>query len=119
VQRPHDGLVCGDRIYFTTVDGRIVIANRHSLSIDQIIDLNEIHRVRHNQDVLLGWCRGVLPLDERRLWVGFTRVRKTKFMENLLWIKHAFKDKKELLTLLSMTSLMGSACRRLIWTSME
>jgi hypothetical protein len=94
VQRPHDGLVCGDRIYFTTVDGRIVIANRHSLQVDQVIDLNEIHRVRHNQDALLGWCRGILPIDERRLWVGFTRVRKTKFTENVLWIKHAFKNKE-------------------------
>ncbi|HXM66186.1 MAG TPA: hypothetical protein VN911_05600 [Candidatus Acidoferrum sp.] len=94
VQRPHDGLLCGDRIYFTTVDGRVVIANRHSLAIDQIIDLNEIHRVRHKQDVLLGWCRGILPLDERRLWVGFTRVRKTKFTENVMWIKHAFKDRE-------------------------
>ncbi len=28
VQRPHDGYVVGDRIYFTTVDGHIVIANR-------------------------------------------------------------------------------------------
>jgi hypothetical protein len=24
--------------------------------------------------------------------VGFTRVRKTKFKENVLWIKHAFRD---------------------------
>jgi hypothetical protein len=93
VQRPHDGLVCGDQIYFTTVDGRIVIANRHSLEIDRIIDLNEIHRAR-NQEELLGWCRGLLPLDERKLWVGFTRVRKTKLTENVMWIKHAFKEKE-------------------------
>jgi hypothetical protein len=95
VQRPHDGLVCDNRIYFTTVDGRIVIVNRTSLEIDQIIDLNEIHRARNQDDVLLGWCRGVLPLDERRLWVGFTRVRKTQFTENVMWIKHAFKEKEK------------------------
>jgi hypothetical protein len=94
VQRPHDGLVWGDRVYFTTVDGRIVIANRHNLAIEKIVDLHEIHRVRHQEDTLLGWCRGVLPLDERRVWVGFTRVRKTKFKENVLWIKHAFKEKE-------------------------
>jgi len=94
VQRPHDGLVRGDRIYFTTVDGRVVIADRHSLAIDEIIDLNEIHRTQHQPDVLLGWCRGILPIDERRVWVGFTRVRKTKFTENVLWIKHAFKEKE-------------------------
>jgi hypothetical protein len=35
-----------------------------------------------------------LPVDDRRLWVGFTRVRKTKFTENVMWIKHAFKEKE-------------------------
>jgi hypothetical protein len=94
VQRPHDGLVFGGRIYFTTVDGRIVIASRQSLAIEQIIDLNEIHQNRHQAEVLLGWCRGILPLDERRVWVGFTRVRKTKFTENVMWIKHAFKERE-------------------------
>ena len=43
---------------------------------------------------MLGWCRGLLPLDSRRLWVGFTRVRKTRFKENLLWVKHAFRDRE-------------------------
>jgi hypothetical protein len=95
VQRPHDGLVVEDRIYFTTVDGRIVIANRQSLAVEQIIDLSEIHRGQDQSDVLLGWCRGVLPLDESRLWVGFTRVRKTKITENVMWIKHAFRDKEK------------------------
>ncbi len=95
VQRPHDGLVVGGRIYFTTVDGRIVIANRHTLKVDEIIDLNEIHRTQEHQDVLLGWCRGLLPMDERRVWIGFTRVRKTKFTENVMWIKHAFRDKEK------------------------
>lgn len=109
VQRPHDGLLCGDRIYFTTVNGRIVIANRHSLEVDRIIDLNEIHRVRHQDDTLLGWCRGLLPLDERRIWVGFTRVRKTKFTENVLWIKHGFKE-KERPTHIALYDIEGGEC---------
>lgn len=86
VESPHDGLICEDRIYFTTVDGRIVIANSRTLQLEKIVDLKEIN----GSDVLLGWCRGVLPLDERRIWVGFTRVRKTKFLENVLWVKHVF-----------------------------
>jgi len=93
VQRPHDGLVRGNRIYFTTVDGRIVIADRGRLEVEQIIDLNEIHKVNNpGDDAVLGWCRGILPVDERRVWVGFTRVRKTRFKENVLWIKHAFRE---------------------------
>ena len=87
VQSPHDGLICGDRIYFTTVDGKIVIANPRTLQVDDIVDLKKIN----GSDVLLGWCRGVLPLDERRIWVGFTRVRKTKFRENILWVKNIYR----------------------------
>jgi len=92
VQRPHDGLVYGNRIYFTTVDGRIVIADRSRLEVVQIIDLNEIHKGHERENVVLGWCRGILPLDERRVWVGFTRVRRTRFKENVLWIKHSFGE---------------------------
>jgi hypothetical protein len=92
VQRPHDGLVCGNRIYFTTVDGKIVIADRGRLEVEQVVDLNEIHKAHGGDNALLGWCRGILPLDERRFWVGFTRVRKTRFKENVLWIKHAFTE---------------------------
>ena len=109
VEKPHDGLVIGDRIYFTTVDGRIVIANRHSLEIDQIVDLHEIHRTRQHREVLLGWCRGVLPIDERRVWVAFTRVRKTKFTENVLWIKHGFNE-KELATHIALYDIAEGKC---------
>jgi hypothetical protein len=27
-----------------------------------------------------------------KLWVGFTRVRKTRFLDNVLWVKHVFKE---------------------------
>lgn len=85
VEKPHDGLVYGDRIYFTVVDGKIVIANRRNLSVEQIIDLQEIGR--EDEQVLPAWCRGLLPVDDRRIWVGFTRIRETKFRENIRWIK--------------------------------
>jgi hypothetical protein len=39
------------------------------------------------QQSLLGWCRGLLPIDEQKVWVGFTRIRKTRFRENILWVK--------------------------------
>jgi hypothetical protein len=84
-QRPHDGYVFGDRIYFTTVDGHIVIADRKTLQVKETIDLNQMSR---EPGQTLGWCRGVLPVDERWLWVGFTRVRPTKFVENVTWIRH-------------------------------
>jgi hypothetical protein len=85
VERPHDGYVFGDKIYFTTVDGHVVIASTRTLKTEQSIDLNQM-TPRSGQ--VLGWCRGVLPVDERYVWVGFTRVRPTKFVENIAWIKH-------------------------------
>jgi len=29
----------------------------------------------------------LLPLDERHIWVGFTRIRQTIFRENVRWVK--------------------------------
>ncbi len=88
VQSPHDGLVCGDRIYFTTVDGRIVTVDRRTLQVSAVIDLKEFS----NRNTLLGWCRGLLPVDDHTIWVGFTRVRKTKIAENVLWVRSVFRE---------------------------
>ncbi len=88
-QGPHDGLVIGDRIYFTTVDGHVLLANRKTLKVEENIDLNAMSEssMREAGGQILGWCRGLLPVDERWIWVGFTRVRPTKFVENIAWIK--------------------------------
>lgn len=88
IQAPHDGLVRGGNIYFTTVDGHIVVVSADSLQIDEVVDLKAIN----GQKALLGWCRGLLPVAETKFWIGFTRVRKTKFRENLLWVKNVFRD---------------------------
>ena len=85
VQSPHDGYIAGDKIYFTTVDGHVVIANKETLEVEQTIDLNTMSG---QSGQILGWCRGLLPIDERWLWVGFTRVRPTRFIENVAWMKH-------------------------------
>jgi hypothetical protein len=88
VEYPHDGLVRFDKMYFTLVDGRTVIASTSSLQVEQIIDLKTID----NPNALLGWCRGILPLSPSRWWVGFSRVRKTRFQENILWVKKVIKE---------------------------
>jgi hypothetical protein len=88
VQRPHDGYVVGEWIYFTTVDGHLVIANRHSLKVDEVVDLNTID---NPQQRILGWCRGIAVMENNKVWVGFTRIRSTRFKENLLWAKHGFE----------------------------
>lgn len=88
VQNPHDGLLFAGKIYFTSVDGRVIIANPASLQVEKVVDLKQID----GQDALLGWCRGVLPVDDERVWVGFTRIRKTRFRENVLWVRSVLRE---------------------------
>jgi len=87
VAQPHDGLLRGHNLYFTTVDGRVVVADAHSLQVKETVNLQSIN----GHDALLGWCRGLLPIDKTKLWVGFTRIRKTQFKENILWVKSIFR----------------------------
>lgn len=88
LQSPHDGLVRGEKIFFTTVDGHIVIGDLASLQVERVIDLKSID----GSNTLLGWCRGILPVDHSRYWVGFTRVRKTNLQENILWVRNIFHE---------------------------
>jgi predicted Zn-dependent protease with MMP-like domain len=90
VEKPHDGHVVGDWIYFTTVDGHLVVANRDTLRVEEIFDLNAIDNPTHQ---VLGWCRGVAVMEKEKVWVGFTRIRTTLFKENLLWAKHGFETR--------------------------
>ena len=92
VQRPHDGHVVGDWIYFTTVDGHLVVASRHTLKVEDVFDLNKID---NEQQLVLGWCRGLAVMEHDRVWVGFTRIRQTRFKENLLWAKNGFETRRK------------------------
>jgi hypothetical protein len=87
IQRPHDGLLFNGLLYFTTVDGHVVIVNPATLKIERTHDLNKMSGCDGADGGTLGWCRGLLPLDERLVWIGFTRVRPTKFLENLSWVR--------------------------------
>jgi hypothetical protein len=88
VQAPHDGNIRGDKVYFTTVDGHVVVANGNSLQVEEIIDLKQID----GKNSMLGWCRGLLLEDERTAWVGFSRIRKTWQQENVRWVKSVLRE---------------------------
>jgi hypothetical protein len=45
-----------------------------------------------NQWNISGWCRGILVVHRQLVWVGFTRIRKTMVMDNLIWIKKGFRQ---------------------------
>jgi hypothetical protein len=81
LERLHDGHVIGNRVYFTTVDGRIVCANTHTRRIERVFDLNKMG----GEGVPLGWCRGLL-VEENIAYVGFSRIRQTAIKENVKWL---------------------------------
>ena len=86
VERIHDGVVHGDHIYFTAVNGTLAVADKESLEIVELIDLNTLERGGR----VLGWCRGVAPGDDG-VWVGFSRLRATSTRENVAWVKGGFR----------------------------
>ncbi|HEU5097961.1 MAG TPA: hypothetical protein VFU22_02880 [Roseiflexaceae bacterium] len=85
-KRIHDGVLHQGYVYFTSVDGSVVVVNADTLQIEQLIDLNSMHA----EGTLLGWCRSLL-IDGDLLWAGFSRIRPTKFRENVSWMVRGFK----------------------------
>jgi hypothetical protein len=88
-ERIHDGLLHEGRLYFTTVDGKIVVVDAETLRRVEQIDLTTFHDDR----ALLGWCRGVY-IDGDHLWVGFSRIRPTRFRANVAWAARGFRHSK-------------------------
>ena len=89
-ERIHDGLEHEGLIYFTSVDGKIVVVDRKTIQLVDIVDLNPLH----GRGELMGWCRGLAFDDDERLWVGFSRLRPTQFRDNVAWVKKGFKRMK-------------------------
>jgi hypothetical protein len=83
----HDGILRGDRLYFTAVNGQVIVMNRDGSDV-QRYDLNEIaDKASSRIDAPLGWCRGLEVLDDGRVVVGFSRMRQTKWKERVKWAK--------------------------------
>ena len=87
-ERIHDGVVADGRIHFTTVHGQVVIVDAQTLEVLERLDLPTLHGDRRQ---LRGWCRGVLPAAGGLLWVGFSRIRPTRFRENVGWVSRGFR----------------------------
>ena len=108
VERPHDGYVSGEWIYFTTVNGNIVVVARETLRVVDVIDLNQM---AHEHGRSLGWCRGLAPMPDGTMWVAFSHIRPTRFRENLLWMKHGFEEVSQP-THIALYDLNRRACLR-------
>ena len=88
IEGVHDGVVDSknETALFTTVDGHIIQVDLRRAKVNRVIDLNEIHR----SEEALGWCRSILAIDQNHVLVGFSRIRHTKFVENIRWVAHRF-----------------------------
>ncbi len=102
---PHDGIVHDDLIYFTTVNAYVVIANPRTLKIEDVINLNSIH----GPEIQLGWCRS-LYIEDGNTWVGFSRLRSTRFRENVKWVIQGCK--KVLPSRIARYDLKARECRQ-------
>jgi hypothetical protein len=83
---PHDGIHHGDAIYFTSVDGHIIQIDAATLKMRQAIDLN----AAEGTEQPLGWCRGLFVTGDIA-WVGFSRLRPTRFRSNVRWLKRGLR----------------------------
>lgn len=92
---PHDGLIRGDLIYFTTTDGCVAIYDWRRGKPIETIKLSDFQQ----SGELLGWCRGIELAVESTAWIGFSRIRPTWLRKNLSWIKQGFQLKGEYGTL--------------------
>jgi hypothetical protein len=79
----HDGLVHDSGVYFTVVRGEIVVVDGAERIVRRRVDLNRIA----GNGPPLGWCRGIEVLDADHVVVAFSRLRPTKWRENVRWAK--------------------------------
>lgn len=99
LERPHDGHLIEGLLHYTTVNGCVVMINPNTRETHKILDLNTCKR-----DVRpLGWCRG-LAREGDTLFLGFSRLRPTKLLSNLGWVKDI---RRNLSTSVSRPTRMG------------
>lgn len=84
----HDGVVTGDRVHLTSVNGFVAELDLPSGDRLRTLDLNEATKASRP----LGWCRGIAVVDDASWLVGFTRIRPTRWRENLSWVKSRVTD---------------------------
>jgi hypothetical protein len=96
-ERPHDGVVFDGILYFSTVDGRIFKIDPDSLQITDVIDLKRFggkEGFDSRGGEILGWTRGIYHVTSDLVWVGFTRLRPTRFRSNVQFLANGFVHPK-------------------------
>ncbi len=73
----HDGVVRDGYIYFTSVNGTVLVVDRNSLKVEDRIDFSSEKRV--------GWTRGVEVVGQKA-YIGVTKIRHSKYREYTRWM---------------------------------
>jgi len=121
LERPHDGIVVDDHVYFTTVDGRVVRANLACHKVDAVFNLADLFSTVQP----LGWCRGLKVIDHDRVIVGFSRLRPTRWERNVHWAARKLKsaggaESKNWYTFPTRITCLDLARGKIIWeTNLE
>jgi hypothetical protein len=87
IQYVHDGVAANGRLYFTSVDGNIMIVDPETLSVTETVNIGDIL----NYEYPLGWCRGIKVIGDDRVIVAFSRLRSTKLKDKVSWAKAQVK----------------------------
>lgn len=110
---PHDGVLRAGRLHFTTVDGTLRVFDAETRSPRECVDLSSYWE--RPRSVELGWCRGIEPVDEARMLVGFSALRPTAFRENLRWLKSRAQGREPVRSLPTRVALVDLEAGRLVW----
>jgi len=110
-ERLHDGFVHDGKVFFTSVDGKVVVADPGTGRVLKVHDLNAMTEANKT----LGWCRGLHVLDAERVLVGFSRIRRSKFRENLQWMKYRLGQREDAGKLPTRVACYDLAKGRLEW----
>ncbi|MCA0148546.1 MULTISPECIES: hypothetical protein [Rossellomorea] len=70
----HDGETHNGKIYFTQVDRRVIVVNSATLKVEREVNLVEISK----HEEAIGWWRGIKPLSDELILVGFSRIRPSR-----------------------------------------
>jgi len=84
--RPHDGILHAGHLYFTSVNGAVSVFEPAPPKLLAVHDMNDFY-----PDTQLGWCRGV-EIVGSNLYVGFSSMRQTKWVEHLRFLKRGLKS---------------------------
>lgn len=82
----HDGEPHGGSLWFTAVNGQVLVADPRAGAVTARHDLNRFQP----DGTPLGWCRGI-QVEPDRVLVGFSRLRPSLFVQNLAWLRAPLK----------------------------